>query len=291
MNTIWSDKVQSIDCLYTSRKFRFSDRFRERFTPFFAIPENARVLEIGCGPGALCESLSRWYPDASIIGADKDSNFISFAKHHIRGVTFLEEDATALSFPAESFNVTISNTVSEHIAPDAFFGEQHRVLKQGGICLLISARRGISRLAPCIEEETEFEKSVWARVMPRLDEIDRTLGICAYPMTEQELPLAMERYGFSDVSVEYTVLHTTPDDPSYDKETARAIIESERASGLNAVNGLIYKVPELVTEEEIGTLRSIINEKYDTRLALYEKGEKQWDTYISLTMMLLGVKK
>ncbi len=290
MNTVWSDQVQGIDCLYTSRSLRFSDRFKEKFIPFFAISEHARILEIGCGPGALSEALARWYPTAKVHGTDRDSNFISYAKEQVPAATFSEEDATALSFADESFDVTVSNTVFEHIEPSRFFGEQYRVLKKGGICLLLSARKGVQHFAPCVTLQSDLEKEIWARVEKKYDEIDRHLGICAYPMNEQQLPKAMEQYGFRNVSVEYAISHFTPDASQYDRNTAYAIINSERASNLNAINTLKNKVPDLVTGQELLTLIRETNAKYDRRLALYDQGEKQWDTYLSLTMMVRGVK-
>ncbi len=101
-----------------------------------------RILEIGCGPGALAEALHRWYPNAEIVAIDRDSNFIKYAKENIPGVNFIEGDATALPFEADTFDVTISNTVCEHIEPTMFYAEQKRVLKENGMCLALSARKG-----------------------------------------------------------------------------------------------------------------------------------------------------
>ena len=88
-----------------------------------------KILEIGCGPGALAGALHRWYPKAEITAVDRDSEFIRFAREYEEGIDFAEGDATALSFPDNSFDVVISNTVSEHIEPSKFYGEQMRVLK------------------------------------------------------------------------------------------------------------------------------------------------------------------
>lgn len=79
MNTIWSDNIQNIGTLYHSRTLRFSDTYKEAFQNAFCIGKNAGILEIGCGPGALTQSLARWYPDAAITGIDRDSAFIQFA--------------------------------------------------------------------------------------------------------------------------------------------------------------------------------------------------------------------
>lgn len=123
---------------------------REIYTKAFNIDTAGKILEIGCGTGALAQALHRWYPNAEITGADTDTAFIKFAREAEPAVRFVEEDARNLSFDDETFDTTISNTVAEHIEPSAFFGEQLRVLKQGGVCLVLSARQGINIASACI---------------------------------------------------------------------------------------------------------------------------------------------
>lgn len=94
MNVIWSKYIQGVKTLYYSRKLRFDDMFAEQYQALFQLDKtkNLKILEIGCGPGALAGALRRWYPGAEITAIDRDSNFISFAKEHEKGITFLEGD-------------------------------------------------------------------------------------------------------------------------------------------------------------------------------------------------------
>ncbi|MDE6363288.1 MAG: class I SAM-dependent methyltransferase [Lachnospiraceae bacterium] len=70
MNTIWSDHIQNIGTLYYSRTLKFSDAYKEPYQNAFCIGNHANILEIGCGPGALTQSLARWYPDSTVTGVD-----------------------------------------------------------------------------------------------------------------------------------------------------------------------------------------------------------------------------
>lgn len=139
MNTIWSKYVQGTKTLYYSRKLRFDDLFSEQYRNLFGLDakQQLKILEIGCGPGALAGALHRWYPLAEITAVDRDSEFVRFGTENESGVNFVEGDATALPFEDNTFDVTISNTVAEHIEPSKFYGEQLRVLKPGGICLVL----------------------------------------------------------------------------------------------------------------------------------------------------------
>lgn len=290
MNTMWSTYVQSIGTLYYSRALRFADMFRGKYKDIFQLDSPGQILEIGCGPGALAKSLSRWYPQANICGIDRDSNFINFARGQVPEVTFAEGDATSLSFDSRSFDVTISNTVAEHIEPAKFYGEQYRVLKENGVCLVLSARKGVNIVASCISEETDFEKDIWKRAERFFIENKKKYEICAYPQNEAELPRNMERYGFRNVTTEYITVNLTPDNPVYPREMAYAMINANRQGDLESIDNLLAITGGEVTAAEIEELKRLVNTKYDKRLALYDAGEKQWDTNMSVTMIVRGEK-
>lgn len=282
MNSVWSDNVQGVLTLYLSRKLRFDDMFFEQYLNLFNLDRDKelKILEIGCGPGALAETLHRWYPKAEIIGVDRDTKFIEFAKENIKCVTFLEGDATNLPFEDDTFDVTISNTVQEHIKPSAFWGEQKRVLKSGGICLCLSARKGIKCTAKCLDI-TDVEKAFWSNQPNANDDLEK-YQVCQYPMSEAEIPASMEEHGFSDVSTGYAIIDLTPDNSKYPAPMAEAMIEADRQCALEA----IFATHSDKTDEVV----SAVNKKYDERVRLYRVGIKQWDTTVSVIMVIRGIK-
>ena len=282
MNTIWSEHVQGIMTLYLSRKLRFDDMFFEQYKKLFHLDHNAklRILEIGCGPGALAESMHRWYPNAHITAIDRDSNFISFAKANIVGVDFIEGNATQLPFEDNSFDVTISNTVQEHVEPTAFWGEQRRVLKSGGVCLCLSARKGLHCVAPCLEA-TEKEKLFWESFPQSEDDFEK-FSVCRFPKSESEIPASMEKNGFTNVTTGYAIVDLTPDAPKYSTKMAELMIEATRQNDIEAIQS--------VHSDHADEIISVINSKYDERLRLYREGIKQWDTSVSVTMIIRGMK-
>lgn len=282
MNNIWSEHIQGIHTLYLSRKLRFDDTFFDRYDKLFCIDKksDAKILELGCGPGAISEALHRWYPDTEIYGIDRDTNFIEFAKNNIEGVRFIEGDIASLPFPDNTFDITISYTVQEHIEPSSFWGEQYRVLKPGGVCICLSVRKGIKCLAPCLYE-TEAEKEFWAD-KPGMEEDFEKFRVCRFPLSESEIPQTMQKYGFGNISVGYAVIDLTPDDPKYSASMAEAMIESDRQCDIEAIYSAHSKSTEKVIEA--------VNKKYDERISLYRNGIKQWDTSVSLTMIIRGIK-
>lgn len=283
MNNIWSDNIQGIKTLYLSRKLRFDDFFYGQYKELFSLDKSKklRILEIGCGPGALAEALHRWYPNAEIVAIDRDSNFIEYAKENISGVKFIEGDATALPFDADTFDVTISNTVCEHIEPTIFYAEQKRVLKDNGVCLVLSARKGVKQIAECLKM-TDVEKTFWDSISDEENVLEK-YAVGKYSMNERELPVVMEDNGFANVTTGYAVIDLTPDNPKYSSKMAEDMINSERASEIEAVQS--------TKSEEENKIIDIINKKYDSRIELYRNGDKQWDTNTSITMIVRGINK
>ena len=290
MNVVWSQYVQGINTLYFSRKLRFDDLFAAQYTSFFQLDagKNLKFLEIGCGPGALAGALHRWYPNAGITAIDRDSEFIRFAAQQEPGIAFMEGDATNLPFNDNTFDVTISNTVSEHIEPSKFYAEQLRVLKPGGVCLVLSSRRGI-QMAPDCTAPGEYEQKFWEKA-EKYDDIMEKYAVCKYPMSEAELPAAMEQAGFHQVTTGFATIDLTPDNPKYPASMAHDMINANRYNDLDAVEARLHIAPDHFDRQEIEEMKRLVNAKYDERIHQYDRGIKCWDTSVSIIMMIRGVK-
>ncbi len=291
MNIIWSKYVQGIRTLFYSRRLRFDNIFAEQYKRLFELDESRqlKILEIGCGPGALSGALHIWYPNAEITAIDRDSEFIRFASENTEGAVFIEGDATSLPFEDGTFDVTVSNTVAEHIEPSKFYGEQLRVLKKGGKCIVLSSRRGINVEAECVRESTDLENEFWERAR-KYDTSMEDFSVCRYPMSEAEMPLAMEKYGFHNVKTGYVTADLTPDAPKYPRELALDMINANRYCAIEGIESVLATMPEYFTASEADKMKDLVNEKYDKRINQYENGEKQWDTNVSVIMCISGVK-
>jgi ubiquinone/menaquinone biosynthesis C-methylase UbiE len=93
--------------------------------------EGARVLEIGCGTGAICRRLAQ---DAeSVTGIDPSPVFIERARALAPGIRFEVGGGEALPFADDSFDVAIFHTVLCHIPdPATVLREARRVAPRLG---------------------------------------------------------------------------------------------------------------------------------------------------------------
>ena len=290
MNTIWSKFIQGVKTLYYSRKLRFDDRFANLYKALFDLDKKNKlnILEIGCGSGAFAGALARWYPNAEITAIDRDSEFIRFAQEHENGVSFIEADITALPFADESFDVVISNTVCEHIEPSLFYNEQLRVLKPNGVCLVLSSRKGIT-VAPDCYAQNDYEIAFWKKAEQYDNSIEK-YNIGKYYLNEAKLPFAMEQNGFKHIKTGYVIVNLTPDNTDISPEFAHAIIDADRYSAIESIESVEQTMSEYFSNQEINEMKRIANNKYDIRIKQYDNNEKQWDTSVSVIMIMRGTK-
>jgi SAM-dependent methyltransferase len=102
----------------------------------FALPAEATLLELGCGPGWLWLSNRERVPSGwDITLTDFSEGMLDTARQHLkyRPFTFQQADAQALPFADASFDAVIANHMLYHV-PDKprAFSEIRRVLKPGG---------------------------------------------------------------------------------------------------------------------------------------------------------------
>lgn len=109
-------------------------------------------------------------------------------------------------------------------------------------------------------------------------------------MSEAELPIAMEKYGFNDIRTGYATIDLTPDNPKFSTTLANDMINANRYTALDAIDSVLHNMPEHFTAEEAEKMKCLAKAKYDTRIEQHERGEKQWDTNVSIIMVIRGIK-
>jgi len=108
------------------------------FDNLLILPENAKILELGCGPGYLWkENMSRIPAGWSITLSDLSPGMLDAAWRNLvvtgRAFQFKEIDAQSIPFEDETFDAVIANHMLYHV-PDRpkAIAEIKRVLKPGG---------------------------------------------------------------------------------------------------------------------------------------------------------------
>mgnify|MGYP005808342867 CR=1 FL=1 len=97
-----------------------------------------RVLDVGCGTGALLEQISSRWPGGTYSGVDLSPRMAAAARAKLRErAHIVPGDAEALPFPDSEFQVVMCCDSFHHYPhPELALREMYRVLEPGGVLLL-----------------------------------------------------------------------------------------------------------------------------------------------------------
>jgi ubiquinone/menaquinone biosynthesis C-methylase UbiE len=107
-----------------------------------------RLLDCGCGPGAITVDLAQVVAPGEVIGIDVEAGQFEFGRKRavergLTNVTFTAGSVYELPFPAESFDAVFVHAVLYHLRdPERVLGEIYRVLRHGGIVGIRDADAG-----------------------------------------------------------------------------------------------------------------------------------------------------
>lgn len=113
---------------------RYSVLLAPQMATFAGVAGSVRVLDVGCGPGALTTELAlRLGPDR-VTAVDPSAQFVDAARERLLGVTVALASADNLPFPDRTFDTTLAQLVV-HFMDDPVVGlaEMARVTKPRGV--------------------------------------------------------------------------------------------------------------------------------------------------------------
>lgn len=114
------------------------------------IGDDARVLELGCGPGFFSPYLDA--VAAQLVLVDVQIEMLRLAHQQLvdrSGLGYIQADGAALPLTTGSFDVVLIATVLGEIAdPKSCVAEVRRVLRSGGILAVAETRRDSDFITP-----------------------------------------------------------------------------------------------------------------------------------------------
>ncbi len=117
-----------------------------------ALPDGARLLDVGCGTGDLLRRLGGRF---ACTGCDPAEEMLEHARAANPSVDFTVASAEALPYPDRSFDAVLCIEVVRYLAdPRPALGELTRVLRPGGLALVTFAPLGTTSLYPLVNAVT-----------------------------------------------------------------------------------------------------------------------------------------
>jgi ubiquinone/menaquinone biosynthesis C-methylase UbiE len=187
----------------------------------YALPEEARILDAGCGTGEISSRLAELFPRAHVTGVDIVDAHLELARERYAALAsrlgFEHESIFELSFPDEAFDLTVCRHVLHSIPhPKKVLAELARVTRPGGYLHLIPEDYGMLEFQRRGSlDPRDFWSVVPAQFGARTD-TDLFIGRNAFTLLRE---LACE-----EITVDYLVVDTV----RTDRDTFARILEAWR---------------------------------------------------------------
>jgi ubiquinone/menaquinone biosynthesis C-methylase UbiE len=176
-----------------------------------------RVLDIGCGPGYLCESMGEIVgPRGAVVGIDISTDLIALCNQRKTSawLSYAIGDATKVNQADASFDVVVCTQVAEYVPDvDRLVSEAFRVLKPGGRTLFMA---------------TDWDAVVWHSENPdRMALVMKSWEAhCAHPRLPRSMQYRLVNAGFRfDGAAVFPILNLRCDDDSYSNGLAKVVRE------------------------------------------------------------------
>ena len=125
------------DAVLRSHRYRTAHNSAAYLLP--RLTPDARVLDVGCGPGTITVDLARLAPDGEVTGLDAANEVLDEARAgaaqaEVTNISFESGDVYRLRFDDASFDVVHAHQVLQHLQdPVKALAEMRRVCRPGGV--------------------------------------------------------------------------------------------------------------------------------------------------------------
>ena len=146
---------------------RFMGRYSRLLSPQLAdvagVSSGQRVLDVGCGPGALTAELVSRLGSEGVVACDPAESFVGAARERFPEVEIHQAPAEELPFPDDTFDAALAQLVVHFMAdPVKGVTEMGRVTRPGGVVATCvwDMTPGHTPLGPLWEAAREIDPDV-----------------------------------------------------------------------------------------------------------------------------------
>ncbi|MFL5803331.1 MAG: class I SAM-dependent methyltransferase [Roseiflexaceae bacterium] len=128
---VWADGAA-----YEPYVGRWSRLVARAFLAWLAVPPGSRWLDVGCGTGALSQTILQSVNPAGVQGIDRTAGYVAFARDQVRDprLRFDVGDASALPVESATYDAVVSGLMLNFVPqPHTAVSEMARAVRAGGM--------------------------------------------------------------------------------------------------------------------------------------------------------------
>jgi SAM-dependent methyltransferase len=184
---------------------RYSSLLAPQLADFAGVGSGQRVVEVGCGPGALTSELVQRLGASAVVAVDPSEPFVTAARERHPGVDVRQAAAEDLPFADGEFDAALAQLVVHFMAdPVRGLAEMARVTRVGGVvCACVWDHAGDqSPLSPFwqavreLDPGADVEANLAGTRGGQLTELFREAGL--REVEETALPVHLDHATFED---------------------------------------------------------------------------------------------
>lgn len=207
------------------------DKLLDQEFQILGLRPNLRVLDAGCGSGAVTRKISRLVYPETVVGMDIDPIFIEQAgkdavNRGIENIQFDLGNIDSMDYEEESFDLSYCRLVLMHVSdPVRSVKEMRRVTRSGGYVAVSDVEDDLMTAYP----DTPISWDVWKKYGEYVARkgMDRHIG--------RQLYSILTRAGLESVSIHPMPLFAT----AADREALRSLVSVGSGILLSAKEGMI----------------------------------------------------
>jgi ubiquinone/menaquinone biosynthesis C-methylase UbiE len=184
---------------------RYSSRLAPRLADLARVSSGQRVLDVGCGPGALTTELAERLGQPAVAAVDPSEPFVEAARGRHPHVDVRLGPAEQLPFPDGSFDAALAQLVVNFMSdPVAGVAEMRRVTRTGGVvaACVWDHTGGRGPLSPLWEAAAALDPTVEGEsglVGSSEGDLERVLAAAGLAQVEEtELSVSVEHPSFEE---------------------------------------------------------------------------------------------
>jgi SAM-dependent methyltransferase len=186
---------------------RFMGRYSHELAPslieFAGIEPGLRVLDVGCGPGALSERLAGMVGTQQLAAVDPSEPFVAACRERVPGADVRRGDAEELSWEGDAFDAALAQLVVNFLRdPLMAASEMRRVVRPGGVVAACTWDYG---------DGMEMLRAFWDAARS-LDDAAPDEGRTMRYRSTEELDELWREAGLENVETGYLTVETTYSD-------------------------------------------------------------------------------